>query len=133
MADGHRDECDSELVQWIMDHGRPRNMVQDLGLDCLIRKVQVLPGLYLPPDDARLVRGCARQGGKGVDAAKDWVMKAKAEGRKISIAGDIWTDGALSFLAVVGYIILDGWVWLLWNSANLATLALKSRSQQSKL
>ena len=111
MATVHRDDCDNEIVQWIMDHDRPKNLIQDLGLDHVIHKIQVLPGLYNLPDEQRLTRGCARQGGKGVDAAKKWVLKAKAEGRRISVAGDIWTDGDMSFLAVVGYIIHDGWVW----------------------
>ena len=111
MAAVHRDDCDAEVVQWIMDHDRPRNMMQDVGLHHVMRKVQVLPGLYTLPDDQRLVRGCARQGGRGVDAAREWILKSKAEGRRISIAGDIWTDGDLSFLAIVGYVIFDGWIW----------------------
>ena len=111
MADVHQNDCDAEVVQWMMDHDRPRNMLQDLGLEHVIRKVQVLPGLYHLPNDRRLVRGCARQGARGVDSAKEWVLKAKAEGRRIGVAGDIWTDGAMSFLAVLGYIIHDGWSW----------------------
>ena len=58
-----------------------------------------------------MARAQKRQGTKGQQVAKEWVLRAKSEGRKISIAGDIWTDGEISILAVMGYIIFDGWIW----------------------
>ena len=111
MADVHRDECNIEMAKWLLDHDRPRAVAQDQGLHDLLRKVQLLPWMYEPPDDQALARAYRRQGALGEDAARSWVLQAKAEGRKISVAGDIWTDGEVSLLAILGYIILDGWIW----------------------
>ena len=111
MADVHRDECDLEVTQWLMDNDRPRAVAGDEGLHHLIKKVQVLPGLYQMPNDHNLVRAFKRQGSKGEDVAREWIKKAKFEGRKISVAGDIRTDGDLSILLVMGYVIFDGFIW----------------------
>ena len=111
MAAVHREECDLELIQWFMDHDRCNHMAQDEGFGYFVEKIQKLPGLYQPPDQQALARAQKRQATKGQQVAKEWVLRAKSEGRKISIAGDIWTDGEISILAVMGYIILDGWIW----------------------
>lgn len=111
MAAVHREECDLELIQWFMDHDRCNHMAQDEGFGHFVEKIQKLPGLYQPPDQQALARGQKRQATKGQQVAKEWVLRAKSEGRKISIAGDIWTDGEISILAVMGYIIFDGWIW----------------------
>ena len=111
MASVHRDECNIEMARWLLDHDRPRAVAQDEGLHALLRKIQLLPGMYEPPDDQELARSYRRQGILGEDAARSWVVRVQAEGRKISIAGDIWTDGELSMLAIVGYVILDGFIW----------------------
>ena len=34
-------------------------------------------------------------------------MRCKAQGRKVSIAGDVWGDGDMSILAICGYAILE--------------------------
>lgn len=105
------DDVDNELVQWLMESDRPRNCANDDGLAALVKKVQVLPGMYELPSEDKLDKAYKRQGQRGRDRAREWYLQARAEGRKITIAGDIWTDGDMSLLAIVGYVIRDGWTW----------------------
>ena len=80
-----------------------------------VKKVQLLPGLYELPSEEELAKCYKRRGVLGITTAKDWVSKCKAVGRKPSIAGDIWGQGDISILAIIGYAIFDhggdeGWV-----------------------
>ena len=98
------DECNQELVRWFMKHDRPKHMVCDEGLAAFIQKVQLLPGLYELPNEEELGICYKRRGVLGVTKAEQWVLKCKAQGHKPSIAGDIWGQGDLSILAIVGYV-----------------------------
>ena len=111
MSHSLSDDIDADVVQWLMDHDRVRHMLQDDGLGRVIKKIQIMPGLYEMPGREKLNKAYKRQGEKGRDRAKEWVVKCKAEGRKVSISGDIWTDGSMSILAIVGYTIRDDWTW----------------------
>ena len=111
MSNSLSDDIDADVVQWLMDHDRVRHMLQDDGLGRVIKKIQIMPGLYEMPGPVKLDKAYKRQGEKGRDRAKEWVVKCKAEGRKVSISGDIWTDGSMSILAIVGYTIRDDWTW----------------------
>jgi len=104
-------DCHNELAQWFLDSDRCKNMKNDKGFRAFIQKIQVLPGLYELPSDEEFTRTYCRLGEKGRVRAQEWYGLCQAEGRKISIAGDIWTDGSMSILAIVGYVIRDGWVW----------------------
>ena len=100
MSHSLSDDIDADVVQWLMDHDRVRHMLQDGGLGRVIKKIQIMPGLYGMPRREKLNKAYKRQGEKGRDRAKEWVVKCKAEGRKVSISGDIWTNGSMSILAI---------------------------------
>ena len=106
MAQAHRQDVDAELVQWLQDHDRKREMVTDAGFAAFVRKVQLHPGTYKLPCRKELTRAYARRGAKGRAYASDWITLVKSQGRKISIAGDIWSDGNISLLVILGYAIV---------------------------
>ena len=106
MADVHKQDCDAELVAWFQESDRKREMCTDAGFARFVKKVQAFPGNYKLPYKTELNRAYARRGGKGRQHAKDWINEVKSQGRKVSIAGDIWADGDLSLLVILGYAIL---------------------------
>jgi len=107
MADVHIEECNAELVGWMQEHDRPKHMVHDDGFARFINKIQSYPGMYEAPSKQEVNRGYIRRGEKGRMHAKEWLVRCKAQGRKVSIAGDIWQDGDISILAICGYAVLE--------------------------
>ena len=107
------EECNMELVKWFMQNDRAKHMVCDAGFAEFIQKIQLLPGLYKPPSEEELAMCYKRRAVLGEKKAAKWIQKCKAHGRKPSISGDIWGQGDISILAIVGYAIFDngdaGW------------------------
>ena len=107
MSPPHTEDCNAELVSWLQQSDRKKQMVQDKGFASFLKRVQTLPGIYSPPCKKEVDRAYVRRGDKGRENAKKWVNEVKAEGLKVSIAGDIVSSGDLSILAITGYATME--------------------------
>ena len=107
MSPPHTEDCNAELVSWLQESDRKKQMVQDKGFASFLKRVQTLPGIYSPPCKKEVDRVYVRRGDKGRENAKKWVNEVKAEGLKVSIAGDIVSSGDLSILAITGYATME--------------------------
>ena len=60
MSHSRSDDIDADVVQWLMDHDRVRNMLEDDGLGRVIKKIQGMPGLYEIPGRVKLNKAYKR-------------------------------------------------------------------------
>ena len=107
MAQKHKDECHAELAKWFLQSDRVKRMVEDEGFATFLKKVQMFPGMYDLPGEDELSRQYKRRGAMGQEQATHWIKKCKAADIKPSIAGDIWSQGDKSILAILGYAIFN--------------------------
>ena len=102
MSPPHTEDCNAELVSWLQQSDRKKQMVQDKGFASFLKRVQTLPGIYSPPCKKEVDRAYVRRGEKGRENARQWVTEVKASGLKVSIAGHIVSSGDLGILAITG-------------------------------
>jgi len=103
MSPTHTEDCNAELVAWMQQSDRKKQMVQDKGFASFLKRFQTLPCIYSPPCKKEVDRAYVRRGEKGRENARQWATEVKAQGLKVSIAGDIVSSGDLGHCQHLGH------------------------------
>lgn len=95
------------FAMWVTKHKRPRSITRDDGLVKIFDIVY--GGSYKPPSTAQLNANILLLSGEGQANVRKVITDLVADGGKIGLASDIWSDGMTSLYGACAYVINTAW------------------------
>ena len=110
LGDKECGELNSLVARWIAKCGRPQKIVEDAEMQHLLARILELCQArlrYELPSRNTVQRELSLLGDEGKRRARDFVFSLLASGVKISITGDLWSDGGMGLFGIYAHGITD--------------------------
>ena len=112
MCTKETEELHRLVALWIAKCGRPQSIVEDAELGTLLAQILHLCQSklrYQLPCEHTVRKHISLLGAEGKALGRDFIVRLIQSGVKVSISGDLWSDGGMGLFGIYAHGITETW------------------------